>query len=330
MGMFLAIIEVETLFGDLAMWVSAFGTLGTLSFLSYQHIQNMKKEKEYKESKYALQLYLSNADMLIALISDAGVDRSRVIRFLSTTCETLKNVAPKITEDIHLLSAETKHQELIVHLEIFYFNFKVGDIIETPDKNVRHQSLSNASDSFADSSCQLVNTWLEHVVPHLKSDKEPDLSYGCGQNFIKDEYLYSLMALLVSNPKKEMLSYDDIKKQFQAFNPFNPFGDSCANNENRIIEIDNEWLMDLEKYYPLLFAHFAIKESGLIVEKKTVEGEETIFEPKIIIHGYEPKHGFDNVWFILNRPTVTLHLSVPDALLQTKEKFIVRLNTKED
>lgn len=325
----MAIINLDTLFGDLAMWLSAIGTLGTLFFLSNQHIQNMKKEKEYKESKNALQLYLSNADMLIALISDAGVDRSRVIKVLFTTCDTLKNVAPKITQDIHLLSAETKHQELIVHLEIFYFNFKVGDIIETPDENVRHQSLSNASDSFADSSYQLVNTWLEHVVPHLKSDKKPDLSYGLGQNFIKDKYLYSLMALLVSNPKKEMLSYRDVETQFQAFNRSNPF-DSCAKNEKRIIEIDNEWLMDLEQYYPLLFAHFAIKESGLIVEKKTVEGEETIYEPKIIIHGYEPKHGLDNVWFVLNRPTVTAALSVPKRLLQTKEKFIVRLNTKED
>ena len=37
----------------------------------------------------------------------------------------------------------------------------------------------------------------------------------------------------------------------------------------RIIDIDNEWLMDLEQIYALLFSHFAIKESGLIVEKKT-------------------------------------------------------------
>ncbi|WP_373930835.1 hypothetical protein [Vibrio cyclitrophicus] len=341
------IYNKDSFLGDLAMWLSAIGTVGTLVFLSRQHIQNKnerkkdkQKEKEYKESKIALDLYLSTIDTLIALISNVDENRTLVFAHFPTFCETLNKLVTDMTEDAHISSAEIKHQELIVNLQSLYFGLKVGDIFMTLDENVRRQSLSNASDSFESSSYELVNTWLENVVPHLPSENEPDLAYGFGKNFIKDKYLYSLMALLVSNPKKEMLSYYDIYKQFQAFNRFNLFGDSCTNNEKCIIEIDNEWLIDLEEKYPLLFAHFAIKDSGLIVEKKTVEGEETIYEPKIIIHGYVPKveelKEQHNVWFVLKRPSKngvedsTLYLPIPEALRQTKGNFIVKLNTKED
>ena len=345
------IYNKDSFLGDLAMWLSGIGTVGTLIFLSRQHIQNKnerkkdkQKEKEYKESKIALDLYLSTIDTLIALISNIDEKRTLVFAHFPTFCETLKKLTKGMTEDAHISSAEIKHQELIVNLQSLYFDLRVGDIFMKLDEN-RCISFSAVSDTFAKSSYCLVHTWLENVIPYLQSVKKPDLSYGFGKNFIKDEYLYSLMALLVSNPKKEMLSYSDVRDQFQVFNRSNPFGDSCANNEKRIIEIDNEWLIDLEEKYPLLFAHFAIKNSGLIVEKKTVDGEETIYEPKIIIHGYVPKvevQGVElqkeqhNVWFVLKRPSKngikdsTLCLPLPEDLRQAKGNFIVKLNTKED
>lgn len=136
------------------------------------------------------------------------------------------------------------------------------------------------------------------------------------------------MALLVSNPKKEMLTYYDVHKQFKAFNLWS------NKNENHAITVDNEWLIDLERNYPLLFANFVLKNIGFKVKKQATlkfkKKSKSIYYPQFTIHGDVPKHGLDNIWFILNRPTMTAYLPIPDKLAQTKEKFIVRLNTKED
>ncbi|HAS6503680.1 hypothetical protein [Vibrio parahaemolyticus] len=313
--------QYDTAFGNWAMWFGALGTIGTLIFLSSQHIQNIRDkhqekrdQRKYQQSKIATETFLTTIDTLISVLTNEGMTKDRAFAFFSPTCRTLQRLAPNITEEAHLASAEAKYQELLIHLQIFYFELKSGDIFNIWDEKQRGIEFSINSHSWSGSIYMLVTIWLKHVIPNYGVTNGNVSIYGWGQHFIQEECLLALLALLLSRPQK-MIAPEEINEQISAFN-------NARSNEN-VITSESRWLLVTLEKYPLLLAHLVLRSISFQAIRTSPKPE--IFYPIFTICGP------DNAWFVLqlpNHPGITV-LKLPDRLAKTKEKYIHKLSSEE-
>lgn len=313
--------QYDTAFGNWAMWFGAVGTIGTLIFLSYQHIQNIHEKRQektdqrkYQESKIVTETFLTTIDTLISVLTNENMTKDRAFAFFSPSFRTLQRLAPSITEESHSASAEAKYQELLIHLQIFYFELKAGDIFNIWDEKHRDIRFSSNSDSWPGSVYMLVAIWLKYVIPNYGVTNRNISIYGWGQNFIQEECLLALLALLVSRPQN-MITIEEINEQISAF-------DNARNNENVIIS-ESEWLFVILDNYPLLLAHLVLRSISFQAIKTSSKPD--IFYPMFTICGP------NNAWFVLQikNHSGVIVLNLPNRLAKTKEKYITKLSSEE-
>ncbi len=311
-----------TLADQPASWVSAIatvmaaiGTVSTLIFLSYQHMLDKRSKDEEattKLSQEALNAHISAIDSLLGYLYNEALGKDRKFAFLKPTYLNLVALEKKITVQNHRDQAQAKFEELHVHLNIFYFELTAGDLFTVDNDETSNISLIPYGKTWSSSADILVKIWLKNVPPIFGTIKGRDFTkYGWQQQMIKDEYLYFLLALLLSSS----IELIDNKSVTRCIAILGKSHETCR------VEINEKWFLKAVDDYPILTAHLFLRSSGFVGVKTASK-----------LNSYEPKftaYGPQNTWVCIdyNGGKANLTLNIPPSL--NDDKYFDRIEKGE-
>lgn len=298
--------QPESWVSAIATVMAAIGTVSTLIFLSYQHILDRKKKEEedaIKLSQEALDSFIAAINSFIGYLTNNSLGKDRKFAFLSPTYLNLVAFEKKITIGNHRRQALAKFKELHVHLDIFYFDLTAEDFFTMDNEEANSISFSAHGRNWSSSVYALVIIWLKHVAPKFGTIANKNFTiYGWGQQMINEDFLYTLLAMLVSKD----IQLVEIKSVVDCVRKLGQPSRQCR------IAVDEKWFLSALNNYPLLLAHLFLRSSSFQAVKTSEQP--LIFYPKFQIYGPE------NIWLCIDEGGAkgNINLRVPPALIHSR------------